>query len=117
MHGYLQVGEVSKDDIQIARRWRTQLEKPSSRSPDVVFRAVHLRKQQLSPSMRISKATASTMIATGNLRKGRLMADHGRLYSATKPRQIVRLKMAEAKAGCARVAFPIVKGEREGGLW
>ena len=33
------------------------------------------------PSMCISKATASTAIATGNLRQGRLMADHGGLYS------------------------------------
>jgi hypothetical protein len=29
------------------------------------------------PSMHVSKATASTVIATGNLRQGRLMADHG----------------------------------------
>ena len=63
-----------------------------------------------------SKATASTviLIATGNLRQGRLMANHGRLCSTTKLRQ-KRLKVA--KAGCARVAFPIVKGEREGELW
>jgi hypothetical protein len=32
------------------------------------------------PSMRISKATASTVIATGNLRHGRLMVDHGGIY-------------------------------------
>ena len=40
------------------------------------------------PSMHVSKATASTVIATGNLRQGRLMADHGWLYSTTKLRQI-----------------------------
>jgi hypothetical protein len=33
-------------------------------------------------------ATASTVIATGNLRQGRLMAGNGGLYSATKLRQI-----------------------------
>jgi hypothetical protein len=37
---------------------------------------------------RRSKATASTAIATGNLRQGRLMADHGGLYSTTKLWQI-----------------------------
>jgi hypothetical protein len=42
-----------------------------------VHLAVHLRKQQLSPGMRISKATASTVIATGNLRQGRLIIDGG----------------------------------------
>jgi hypothetical protein len=78
-------------------------------------RAVHLRKQQLSPGIRTSKATASTVIAIGNLRQGRLMADHGGLYSTTKLRQLEAKGVA--KAGCARVAFPIVKGEREGGLW
>jgi hypothetical protein len=31
-------------------------------------------------TVRISKATASTIIATGNLRQGRLMADNGGLY-------------------------------------
>jgi hypothetical protein len=99
------VGEVGKDEIQIKwRRW-TQREKPPLRSPDV-YRTVHLRKQQLNPSIHIPKATASTVIATENLRQGRLMADHGGLYSTTKA----------AKAGCARVAFPIVKGERERGL-
>jgi hypothetical protein len=30
----------------------------------------------------MSKATASTVIATGNLRQGRLMADHDGLYAA-----------------------------------
>ena len=40
------------------------------------------------PSMHVSKATASTVIATGNLRQGRLMADHGGLYSTTRLRQI-----------------------------
>jgi hypothetical protein len=47
----------------------------------------------LSPSTRMFKATASTAIATGNLRQGRLMAGHGGLYSATKLREI------EAKGG------------------
>jgi hypothetical protein len=62
--------------------------------------------------MRESRATASTVIATGKLRQGRLMADHGGLYSTTKLWQI------GAKDGCgARVAFSIVKGGREGGLW
>ena len=46
------------------------------------------------PSMHVSKATASTVIATGNLRQGRLMADHGGLYSTTK------LRLIEAKGGC-----------------
>jgi hypothetical protein len=48
----------------------------------VVLCTVHPRKQQLSPSVRTSKAAARTVIpvATGNLRQGRLMADHGGLY-------------------------------------
>jgi hypothetical protein len=42
-----------------------------------------------SPSIHhTSKATASTVIATGNLRQGRMMADHGGLYSTTRLRQI-----------------------------
>jgi hypothetical protein len=35
------------------------------------------------PRVFISKATAGTVIATENLRQGRLMADHGGLYSNT----------------------------------
>jgi hypothetical protein len=66
--------------------------------------------------MHVSKATASTVIATGNLRQGRLMADHGGLYGNAKLRQI-GATVKRAKTGSARVAFPIVKGEREGGLW
>jgi hypothetical protein len=66
--------------------------------------------------MHTPKATASTVIATGNLRQGRLMADHGGLYSATKLR-LIEATVKVAMTGCARVAFPIVKGEREGGLW
>jgi hypothetical protein len=58
-----------------------------------VHLAVDLRKQRLSPSIRTSKATASTVIATGNPRQGRLMADHGGLYSTTELWQI------EAKGG------------------
>jgi hypothetical protein len=66
--------------------------------------------------MHISKAIniASTVIATGNLKQGRLMADHGGLYSTTK------LRLIEAKGGCVRMrarcfSYSIVKGEREGG--
>ena len=66
-------------------------------------------------SMHVSKATVSTVIATETLRQGRLMADHGGLYSNAKLRQIGAKK--RAMAGSARVAFPIVKGKREGGLW
>jgi hypothetical protein len=40
------------------------------------------------PSMHVSKATVSTVIATETLRQGRLMADHGGLYSNAKLRQI-----------------------------
>ena len=86
------MGEVGEDEIQIEwRRW-IQRDKPTSRSPDVL-RTVDLRKQLLSPSICISKATASTAIATGNLRQGRLIAGHGGLYSTTKLQQI------EAKDG------------------
>jgi hypothetical protein len=75
-----------------------------------MYNIVLCGKQQLSPSTHTSKATASTVIATGNLRQGRLMADHGGPYSVTK----LRLKMA--KAGCARVAFPITlqRGKEKG---
>ena len=84
---YLQVGEVGKDGIQIARRRWIQREKLPLGSPDVCS-TVYLRKQQLGPSTHMYKATASTVIATGNLRQGRLMAGHGGLYSTTKLRQI-----------------------------
>jgi hypothetical protein len=87
MCGYLQVGEVGRGEIQIERRRWIQRDKPSSRSPDVC-RAVDLQEASLSPNMHTSKATASTVIATGKLRQGRLMADHGGLYSTTRPRQI-----------------------------
>ena len=66
------------------------------------------------PSIRMSKATASTIIATGtgNLRQGRLMADHGGLYSTTK------LRLIEAKGGCVRMrarCFSYCKGEKRRG--
>ena len=38
------------------------------------------------PSMHVSKATVGTVIATETLRQGRLMADHGGLYSNAKLR-------------------------------
>jgi hypothetical protein len=38
------------------------------------------------PSMHASKATVGTVIATETLRQGRLMADHGGLYSNAKLR-------------------------------
>ena len=86
------MGEVGEDEIQIEwRRW-IQRDKSTSRSPDV-HRAVDLRKQRLSLSMHISKATAGTVIATGRLRQGRLRADRSGLYSTTRLRQI------EAKGG------------------
>jgi hypothetical protein len=40
------------------------------------------------PSMHVSTATVSTVVATGTLRQGRLMADHGGLYSNAKLQQI-----------------------------
>jgi hypothetical protein len=64
--------------------------------------------------MHVSKATVSTVIATGNLRQGRLMVGHGGLYGNAKLRQI---GAKEGQGGMAYVAFPIVKGKREGGLW
>jgi hypothetical protein len=102
VYDYLQVGEVGEDEIQIVRRRWIQREKSSSRSPDV-NRTVHLRKQQLSPSIRISKATASTVIATGNLRQGRLMANHGGLYSGIVILSYGKWRLKMAKPGCARV--------------
>jgi hypothetical protein len=42
------------------------------------------------------------------------MADHGGLYSTTRLEQIGAI-IKVALARCARVAFPVVKGEREGG--
>jgi hypothetical protein len=69
----------------------------------------------VSPSTRTSKATASTVIATGNLRlrQGRLlMADHGELCSATKPRQI------EARGGYELLSYYNGGGKQGGcGLW
>jgi hypothetical protein len=61
------------------------------------------------PSMHVSKATASTVIATGNLRQGRLMADHSGLYSNAKLRQIGAKEGQDGK--CAR-CFSYCKGEK-----
>ena len=105
------MGEVGKDEIQIEwRRW-IQRDKSTSRSPDV-YRTVDFRKQLLSPSTHTSKATAGTVIATGNLRQGRLMADHGGLYSTTK------LRLIEAKGGCVWMrarCFSYCKGGKRRG--
>jgi hypothetical protein len=58
--------EPKEGEIQIEwRRW-IQRDKSPSMSPDI-NRAVDLRKHRLSPSMHVSGATASTVIATGNL--------------------------------------------------
>ena len=62
--------------------------------------------------MHTSKATVSTVIATGNLRQGRLMADHGGLYSTTK------LLLIEAKGGCVGMrarCFSYCKGGKRRG--
>ena len=51
--------------------------------------------------MHTSKATVSTVIATGNLRQGRLRADHGGLYSNAKLRQIgAKEGQGEKRARC-----------------
>jgi hypothetical protein len=93
LHGYLQVGEVGKGEIQAEwRRWIQREKSPSRSSPDV-HRAVDLRKPRLRPCVCTSKASANAAIATGMLRPGRLIADHGGLYSTAKLRQI------EAKGG------------------
>jgi hypothetical protein len=64
------------------------------------------------PSMHVSKATASTVIATGNPRQGRLMADHGGLYSNAKLRQIGAKEGQDVKrARC----FSCCKGEKRRG--
>ena len=65
------------------------------------------------PSMHdVSKATASTVIATGNLRQGRLRADHGGLYSNAKLRQIgAKEGQGEKRARC----FSYCKGEKRRG--
>jgi hypothetical protein len=90
-HGYLQVGDVGIDEIQNRRAttdpmgngWRCQW---PSRSPDICRTVLHISGSsssfQACSSMRTSKATASTAITTGNLRQGRLMADHGGLCGA-----------------------------------
>ena len=64
--------------------------------------------------MHISKAIniASTVIATGNLKQGRLMADHGGLYSTT------RLQQIEAKGGSGEMrarCFSYCKGGKRRG--
>jgi hypothetical protein len=62
----------------------------------------------------MSKATANTVIATGNLRQGRLMADHGGFYGATKLRQI---GAKDGQGGMRARCFSYgVTGKREGEL-
>ena len=67
-----------------------EMKSPSTSGIPDVHRTLYCtsRKQQLSLRVRISKATANTVIATakGNIRQGRLMAGHGGLYSTTKLR-------------------------------
>ena len=53
------------------------------------------QEEALSPSTDTSKATASTVIAKGNLRQGRMMAEHDGLYSTTTG----RLRQIGAKDG------------------
>ena len=62
--------------------------------------------------MHVSKATASTVIATGNLRQGRLMADHGGLYSNAKLRQI---GAKEGQDGKRARCFSYCKGGKRRG--
>jgi hypothetical protein len=70
------------------------------------------------PSIRMSKATASTIIATGTgnlrplLRQGRLMADHGGLYSNTKLRQI---EATEGQGGMRARCFSYCTGGKRRG--
>jgi hypothetical protein len=64
------------------------------------------------PSMHVSKATASTVIATGNLRQGRLMADHGGLCSNSKLWQI---GAKEGQGGMRAHCFSYCKRETRRG--
>jgi hypothetical protein len=68
------------------------------------------------PSMRISKATANTVIATGNLRQGRLMADNGGLYSNTKLRQIGAKEGQGGQGGMCARCFSYCKGGKRRGI-
>ena len=64
------------------------------------------------PSMHVSKATVGTVIATETLRQGRLMADHGGLYSNAKLRQIgAKEGLDRKRARC----FSYCKGEKRRG--
>ena len=82
------VGEEGIGELQIVGRRRIQRKIAAEKSGCIFYCTSQEAAAIISPSTRISKATASTVIATGNLRQGRLMADHGGLYSATKPRLI-----------------------------
>ena len=62
--------------------------------------------------MHTSKATVSTVIATENLRQGRLRADHGGLYSNAKLRQI---GAEEGHGGKSARCFSYCKGGRRRG--
>ena len=64
------------------------------------------------PSMHVSKATVSTVIATETLRQGRLMADHDGLYSNAKLRQI---GAEEGHGGKSARCFSYCKGEKRRG--
>ena len=62
--------------------------------------------------MHVSKATVGTVIATETLRQGRLMADHGGLYSNAKLRQI---EAEEGHGGKRTRCFSYCKGGRRRG--
>jgi hypothetical protein len=86
--------------------------KSTSRNPDVHRTA----SSATGPSMHdVSKATVSTVIviATGNLRQGRLMTDHGGLYSNAKLRQI---GAKEGQGGKRARCFSYCKGEKRRGI-
>jgi hypothetical protein len=63
-------------------------------------------------SMRTLKASANTVITTENLRQGRLMADHGGLYSNAKLRQ---MGAKEGQGGTRARCFSYCKWGKEKG--
>jgi hypothetical protein len=110
-HGYLEVGRETPCEIQacgddgsngINRRREVRM-----------YITLYISASSAKgPSTRTCEATVSTVIATGNLRQGRLMADHGGLYGATKLRQI---GAKEGQGGMRTRCFSYCKGKKRRG--
>ena len=106
VYGYLEVGREIPDEIQNTNRVASM--DPNRRREVRMYIVLCISENRSSdPTVSTPKATEGTVRATVNLRQGRLMADHGGLYSNAR---LLYMGAREGQGGMRARCFSCCKG-------